>query len=376
MTSPEGAPGSASPTASDLVSVEVIRVRVPLVRPLRSAHGTESVRDLVLVRVTLADGTEGWGECSALARPTYTGEYTAGAWAVLADELAPAVLAGREPDVVGHPMASAALATARLDAGLRRRGRRLVEELGAQHGRPAERVAVAAVVGRGDHADQVVAAVADRLAEGATLVKLKVTPRPVDLDAVAAVRATWPDLAIAVDGNGSLDPRSASILDGFGLAYLEQPAPADALLESAALARRLAAPIALDESVTSLAALEVALALGAGSVVNVKPARLGGLVVAADLARHAAEAGCGVFVGGMLETGVGRAAALAVAALPACTLPTDLGPSSRYLAVDLTPPIELDADGLLPVPTGPGIGVVPDPGRLDEVAVDRRLLTR
>lgn len=364
------AAGAGSP-----VEVELVRVRMPLHAPLRSAHGTESVRDVVLVRVTLGDGTTGWGECSALARPTYTGEHTAGAWLVLRDELGPALLAGTDPEVVGHPMAAAAVGTAHLDARLRRQGRRLVEELGAAHGRPVERVPSAAVVSRAASTDDVLAAVAARLGEGAALIKLKVSPRPADLEAVAAVRAAWPDLALAVDANGTLDARSMSVLAPLALAYVEQPAPADDLLASAALARRSDTPIALDESVTSVASLQVALTLGAGSVVNVKPARLGGVAVAAEVARTAADAGCAVFVGGMLETGVGRAAALAVAALPWCTLPTDLGPSSRYLARDLTAPIELDADGFLPVPTGPGTGVEPDPARLDEVAVDRLVLS-
>lgn len=358
------------------VEIEQVRVRLDLRRPLRSAHGTEAVRDVVLVRLTAADGVVGWGECSALARPTYTGEYTDGAWAVLRDHLVPAALAGEDDGVVGHPMATAALDTARLDASLRRRGRSLVAELGSRHGRPAPSVATTAVLGRSGSVDDLVDAVAAAVGDGAVLVKLKVTPRPADLDAVATVRATWPDLPLAVDGNGSLDARSVSVLDGLGLVYVEQPLPADALVASAALAERCATPIALDESITTPASLDVALALGSGRILSVKPARVGGIEVAAEMVARAADAGWAVFVGGMLETGVGRAAALAVAALPACTLPTDLGPSSRYVVDDVTEPIEPDGDGRLPVPVGPGTGVAPRPDRLAEVAVDRVVLRR
>lgn len=359
---------------SSVAEVELVRVRLPLLVPLRSAHGTESVRDLVLVRVSLADGTTGWGECSALTRPTYTAEHTAGAWAVLRDELVPALLADRDSGVVGHPMAAHALGTARIDADLRRRDRRLVEELGARHGRPSERVPVTVVVGRATTTEELVAVVAGWLARGAALIKVKVTPRPADLAAVAAVRSTWPDLPLAVDGNGTLDTRSLSLLDALALAYVEQPAPAEALMESAAMAARLGAPVALDESITSLAMLEVALTVRAGQVINVKPARVGGLHLAADLARTAVDAGCTVFVGGMLESGVGRAASLAVAALPLCTLPTDLGPSDRYFAQEVTEPVVADDDGLLVVPAGPGIGVIPVPDRLHGAAVDRLIL--
>ena len=87
------------------------------------------------------------------------------------------------------------------------------------------------------------------------------------------------------------------------------------------------------------------------------------------MARVATDAGWGVFVGGMLETGVGRAAALAVAALPSVTLPTDLGPSSHYFSHDLTESLECDGEGRLLVPNGPGIGVTPDEGRLADATV-------
>ena len=130
------------PVALD--AVELVRVRLGLRRALRSAHGVErGHREVVLVRALGADGVEGWGECSALERPTYTGEFTDGAWAVLRDLLVPAALAGRGSEVVGHPFASAALADARLDVVLRRRGRSLATAFGGDgpDDRPGDRPA-------------------------------------------------------------------------------------------------------------------------------------------------------------------------------------------------------------------------------------------
>jgi o-succinylbenzoate synthase len=60
----------------------------------------------------------------------------------------------------------------------------------------------------------------------------------------------------------------------------------------------------------------------------------------------------------MLETGVGRAANLALAALPGFTLPGDLYASNRWFEEDLTEPFVLE-NGQLRVPHGPGIGVTP-----------------
>jgi O-succinylbenzoate synthase len=125
-----------------------------------------------------------------------------------------------------------------------------------------------------------------------------------------------------------------------------------------------------------MAALDVALTVGAGTLVNVKPSRLGGPLAAVDVARRVGDAGCAAFVGGMLESGIGRASALAVAALPIFGLPADLGPSDRYFEQDVTPPIGLDGRGAVVVPPGPGIGVVPDPEVLAEVTVERSVHTR
>jgi len=72
-----------------------------------------------------------------------------------------------------------------------------------------------------------------------------------------------------------------------------------------------------------------------------------------------------VWCGGMLETGIGRATNLALAALPGFTLPGDTSASGRYFADDITEPFEVAADGTMAVPDGPGIGVTPRPDRLE-----------
>lgn len=362
--------------AGALVAVDLVEVDAPLRTPHAAAHGVERRRRLVLVRAELADGSAGWGECSALAEPTYTAEHTAGAWLVLADHLVPAALAGHDAGVVGHPMATHGLEAALADARLRRRGRRLADDLAAGQAAPAAALPVTAVVGRHDDVDGLLATVAERIAAGVAMVKLKVGPRPGDLDGVAAVRSAWPGLRLAVDANGTLDGRAVSILASLDLVYLEQPFPADDLLAHAAAARRHEVPIALDESIGSVSDLETALALGAVGVLNVKPARLGGLRPALEVARRAGEEGLRSFVGGMVESGVGRAAALALAAQRWCDLPTDLGPSDRYLVEELTDPIVADAEGRVVVPTGPGIGVDVRPAALEAVTVTRRRFER
>jgi len=360
--------------SSTICAVELWLLRLALRHPLRSAHGVESDRALVVVRVVDGDGAEGWGECSALTRPTYTHEYAAGAWSVLRHELAPALLAGVEPEVTTHPMAAAALVDARVDLALRREGRNLAEALGA--GRCS--VPWCAVLGRQDDVGRLLAAVEDALADGASQVKLKIQPGW-DTAPVLAVAAHWPNLALAVDANGSYgdasgDRSALDALDDLGLVYVEQPLPADALVASAAWAERWRTPIALDETITSPGLVDAAFALRSGSIVNVKPGRLGGITRAAATAEAAISWNGRCFVGGMLESGIGRAGALALAACEPFTLPCDLGPSARYVVEDVTEPIVTDRDGHLVVPAGPGLGVVPDRDRLADLAVESSLL--
>jgi O-succinylbenzoate synthase len=354
------------------VAVELRWVRLELRNPLVAGHATIATREVVLVRVTEPDGTEGWGECVALEQPTYSSETTAGAWAVLRDELGPAALAGRDGGGpahafhAAHPMASAALADARLDAELRASRTSLAESLGAS----VDEVATTRVLGIAGSIDQLLGAVAD----APPRVKLKIAPGW-DLEPLRAVRAAFPDLWLAADANGGYgrsDLARLRAVDELGLAYLEQPLPG--LAAAADGAGHLATPIVLDEPVGGIDSVRAAIALGGLGGVNVKPGKAGGVRAAAAVIAAAAAEGVDVLVGGMLETGVGRAGALAVAALEGCTLPSDLGPSEWYFADDLTEPITGPAPGRLRVPSGPGLGVTPDPDRLDAATIDRAVL--
>lgn len=351
--------------------VELRRVALPLVTPFRTTAGTTDVRELLLVRIR-TDEADGWGECGALPSPGYTAEYLDGAHAVVERFLGPA-LVGREPvAVVGHPMAKAAVEGALLDARLRAEGRSLASFLGAAQ----DRVPVGAAVGITGSVPELLARVEAAVAAGYRRVKLKVEPGW-DVEPVRAVRAAFgDDLGLQVDANGSYTAASADALlalDDYGLLLVEQPLPPDDLLGHAALATRLRTPVCLDESIESAADAAVALAVGACSVVNVKPARVGGYQEARRVHDVCVERGVPLWCGGMLESGIGRAAALAVAALPGCTLPADLAASDRYFAEDLTEPFVLDDDGCLAVPTGPGIGVEV---RLDVVEAVTTSLTR
>jgi O-succinylbenzoate synthase len=183
---------------------------------------------------------------------------------------------------------------------------------------------------------------------------------------VRAVREEFGDILFQVDANAAYTvedaPRLAE-LDQFELLLVEQPLPEDDLLGHAELARALRTPVCLDESIVSARVAEQAIALGACSIVNIKAGRVGGYLEARRIHDLCAQRGVAVWCGGMLETGLGRAANVALAALPGFTLPGDTSASARYYAEDITEPFVLE-DGRLDVPTGPGLGVLPIPEHL------------
>jgi len=346
-------------------AVEVRRLTLPLVAPFHTSRGVEHERRLAVVRVVTSE-EEGWGECAALGEPTYTSEYADGAADLLAEHLAPRLVGtltragdvtGALAAVRGHPMAKAALEMAVLDAELRATGRSLADELGAV----VDRVPSGIALGLDATLDDVATAVD----AGYRRVKLKIAPGH-DLDIVRAVRERWPELPLQVDANGAYslaDAEHLAALDELGLLLIEQPLPDDDLDGHAELARRVRTPISLDESITSAAAAGDAIERGACAVVTIKPGRVGGYLEAVHVHDVCRAAGVPVWCGGMLESGLARAANIALAALPGFTIPGDLSPSSRWFADDLTAPIELD-DGYLRVPSGPGIGVRPRPDAL------------
>lgn len=350
---------------------ELRRIALPIVSPFRTSFGTQTERDILIVKA-VTDGAEGWAECVTLPQPVYSPEYTEGAVDVMKRYFIPAVAGVRDANGVaqalhkfkGHPMAKAALETSLLDAELRAEGRSFARELGSVH----ERVPCGVSVGIMDSLPELLDAVGGYIDEGYVRIKLKIEPGW-DVDVVRAVREKFgDDVLLQVDANTAYtlrDARHLAKLDDFDLLLIEQPLEEEDIVGHADLAKMMKTPICLDESVTSAQTAAAAIRLGATSVINIKPGRVGGYLEARRIHDLAAAAGVPVWCGGMLETGLGRAANIALASLPGFTLPGDVSASGRFYATDITEPWVME-DGHLTVPTGPGLGVTPIPGLLEE----------
>ena len=363
--------------------VELRRIAMPLVSPFRTSFGSQARRDVLLVRVDLADASggssgtiEGWGECVALSEPSYSPEYVDGAQHVIIHHLLPRLMAAgpiEAADVAptlakfhGHPMAKAALEMAVLDAQLRATDQSFAGFLGA------ERTSIPSGVSVGIHdtTSDLLDAVQGYVDDGYVRIKLKIEPG-FDIEQVAAVRELiGPDTPLQVDANTAYrrtDGDHLRRLDEFAMLLIEQPLPEHDIIGHARLADEVETPICLDESLVSAAGTADAIELGACEIANIKPGRVGGYLEAIRIHDLCLALDVPVWCGGMVETGIGRAANAALGALPGFTLPGDISASARFYAQDIvTDPITI-VDGHVTVPTAPGMGFDIDSDVLESV---------
>jgi O-succinylbenzoate synthase len=363
--------------------LELRLLKLPLVHFFETSFGRIHDKHFILVRVD-GEGATGYGECVAEQDPYYSSETNETAWHIITDFIAPRVLGAEfahPRDVFpalkairGHHMAKAAVEMAAWDLYAHQRGQPLGRVLGGAR----DRIASGVSIGIQDSLDDLAAKVERELAAGYRRIKIKIKPGW-DLDAVETVRARFGAIPLMVDANAAYTPADADHLAGldrFDLMMIEQPLDYDDIADHAALQRRLKTPICLDESIKTVAVAREAIAAGACRIINIKPGRVGGFAESIRLHDLCASHGIPVWHGGMLESGIGRAANIHLSTLPNFSLPGDIAASKRYFDPDLIdPPIEVAADGTIAVPDGPGLGVAIREDRIESATLKRAKLS-
>ena len=347
--------------------VELSLLYLPYVHPFETSLGREEGRTFIIVKV-FGDGLCGYGEVVASQAPLYSYETTITAWHILEDFLIPLVFkAGiSEPEEFsraasrfrGHPMAKAGLELALWDL----KARALGVPLYRLYGGTQKEITPGVSCGIEDSLDELLHQVEGYVREGYKRVKIKIKPGW-DVEPCRLLRKLFPDLPLQVDANGAYrieDKERLKALDEFCLLMLEQPFPPYDLWDHSRLAREMATPICLDESILNFDSVRKAYEMGACRIINIKVGRVGGICEARRIHDYSQVHDLPVWCGGMLESGIGRAHNLHLASLPNFLYPPDLSASKRYYAEDIIdPPIELTERGTIPVPEGPGIGVNP-----------------
>ena len=357
--------------------VELKRVKMTMREPFETSFGVELDKEFFLALV-YSDGAFGIGECGAANDPFYLEETNASVYYVLKEFLIPrmlkfdfqspwdAVEAFRQ--VRGNQMAKAMLDAALWDLFAKTEGTPLFRYIG---GTKTE-VAVGISVGIKPTIEALVEKVRGYVDAGYKRVKVKIKPG-YDLVPLRALREVFPDLPLMADANSAYSLDDLDLLrhlDDFDLTMIEQPLNYDDVYQHSILAKEIATPICLDESIRSLGDLEEAYALGACSIVNLKMPRVGGISESLKIEKFCREHKMGLWCGGLLEAGVGRAFNVALTTLDGFNMPGDTAPSARYFEKDIiNPEVVFSSAGTIAAWELPGVGCQIDNEALDKFIV-------
>jgi len=352
--------------------MEIHLVRLPLIKPWRTAYGEDADIESVLIKAHSGD-VSAWVETTPLAQPTYCNEWASGVAWTIEHVFAPHVV-GREWDTPeqlndllgiyrGNSFAKAGcdLCWWALQAKIERvplrkllDGRR--DEIQSGHDFGVE-----------DTVDILLAEIDQAVRAGYPRIKLKIKPGW-DLDIMRTVRSHWPDFTFHVDCNSGYTLDDLDLfkqLDKLGLAMFEQPLGHEDLADHAELQRQVGTPVCLDESVRNLWSARQAIKLGSCKIINIKPGRVGGLTTAKAIHDLAADNGIPCWVGGMLESAVGVGILIELATLGNFTYPNDVIASRRLYKQDVTDPgVTESRVGWIPASKGPYTDYIPNEERI------------
>jgi len=351
------------------ISVEKIIIRLlkmRLKKPFETSFGKTIEREIILVTLK-SDEILGWGECTADTGPWYSYETTQTALHIMKDFIIPILRKNRiisNPkkfcDILsiirGNNMAKAAFEIAFWDLYAKMLGKPLYLVIGGNK----EKIVSGVSIGIQQSEKALLERISYFLDTGYRRIKIKIRPGW-DVRIVKTVRENFPDISLQVDANAAYNLSDKDIfiqLDNYNLLMIEQPLHYDDLVDHAILQRSIKSPICLDESIKNIHYAKAATILRSCKIINIKPGRVGGLLETVRIHNLSMENNIPVWIGGMLETGIGRAALIAAATLPNVKYPNDISASDRYWFEDIIdPPFTLNKDGTIDVPTGHGLGI-------------------
>ena len=348
--------------------IELYLVENAFHKPWRTAYGSDPGNSVVIARM-VSGNYEGWSEASPLPDPNYSYEYGKGAFQVCKRFLAPLTVGkdfatARELNeamahVKGNPFAKAAIEMAWWTLKADMEGKTLGQLLGAA----TDKVEVGDGWGICDSYDELIANIGKSFDEGYKRVKLKIAPGW-DEKMLEAVRSVFPNQTIHVDGNSAYRySEHADLLkrlDRFHLAMIEQPFEVGNLYHAAKLQAEMDTPICLDETITEPWQAEVAAEMKACKYINIKPARVGGLQNSLDINEICRQAGIGCWVGGMMESDVGKAICTELAAIPNMVYSHDITPANLNYPFTITQrELVMDENRMLALATETGTPVKP-----------------
>ena len=369
--------------AITIKDINLYTIALPYLEPIRTSFGSEPNKVAIIIEVLTEEGVIGWGEASIEIEPGYGSETVVTGEHILTQFIIPRLIGktiekGTDfPELLrlvrGNHHTKAGIEAAIWDALAKANDMRLTDYFASfmPDGHASEGKATVGVsIGIQPSVAETLAIIDKRVAQGYQRIKLKIACGW-DVEVAAGVREKYPDVLLMLDANSDYRLKDAGhlkLLDQFNLLMIEQPLAYYDIYEHGLLQKQLNTPICLDESIKSANDLQIALQVGAIRILNLKPSRVGGFSECVKIYRTCVENDLPLWIGGMLETGVGRAANVAFASLPGVNMPSDISATDRYFKDDIaTPDFVLNSDdSTLTVPDGIGIGVEVQRDRLDQ----------
>jgi len=360
--------------------LELFPVYLPFKRAHKISLGTAEGRHLLVARLRTAGGLEGVGE--AIAHPAFSGETLEslrGAVTYLADCVRGhdalhlnQILARLDRTLHGNAGAKALIEMALLDIQGKHFGVPVYDLLG---GCVRERFPISRSVSQSDIEKDIQEA-REFLQEGYRILKVKVGILEVrqDVQRIAALReVAGPEISLRADANqGWSAPQALQFIaqiQGYGVAFVEQPLPYWDVDGLAALRRKSPVPIMADESAATEHDVLTIIKKEAADFISIKLLKAGGILGSRRVAAMARCAGIQCYLGSQAESSIGTAAGLHLAL---ATEGFDHGGEiygPRFFVEDLVrQPIPI-TEGFMYPPEAPGLGVEVDEDKLKAFAV-------
>lgn len=354
-----------------------------MITSFTTAFGTVTNKPTAIVEIEDEDGVSGYGEAAALPFPYYKPETTDISILVLKDYIAPLVLnRGFESIeefmdllkmIKGNNFAKTGIETALWMLMSIKKNKSLKTLLGGTQ----NKIAVGESIGIKSSIKETLEEIGLRLSQGFRRTKIKIKPGW-DIQIIEAVRKEFGNIDLMVDANSSytlVDLQIIKKMDYYNLTMIEQPLGDDDIIDHSILQKEIKTPICLDESIHSVEDARRAIFLGACKIINIKPGRVGGLLESKKIHDYCKDNNVGVWCGGMLESGIGRAFNIAVSSLPNYIYPADMSPINFFYADDLVKKsFTVDKYGYIEVPDKTGLGFEIDKDKIKKYTVNKLIL--
>jgi L-alanine-DL-glutamate epimerase-like enolase superfamily enzyme len=381
---PFRAEAAVSTTIARIETFPVIYPTVGRLKFFEGPRGQPAGRPAVLVKITAADGTVGWGQ--SVPTPRWSYETLETVDSTIRRYLAPELI-GHDPCdfagiralmdrtiapsfSTGQPICKAGIDLALHDLAGRLQGQSVAA---GWHRQGRDRLTLSWTLNP-RALDEVEGLIAQGRARGYKHFNVKVAPDPTfDRELCRLVKRLAPDGFLWADANGGYDESTAldvaPKLAEIGVEVLEQPLPANRLTGYRRLKRQGALPVIMDEGIVSSVELEEFIKLGLLDGVAMKPARCGGLTEARRQIEVLRDEGLMFLGSGLTDPDLSLAASLALFGAYELKYPAALNGPQFLAGSILKQPLTV-REGELAVPRGPGLGVEVDEAKIPQFAVE------